>query len=284
MGLGCGSKTAKGFLFVFNILFFLLGATALGLGIFVLVDKAQLTYLTKLGGVNQVDVPGLLETSAYVLIAGGGLVFIIGFLGCCGAWKEVRVFLIVYAIMVLLILLAEIGAGVVAFLFRDKAITELKSFLNETIVYKYEGQLTTSEPFSLAWDLAHVTFDCCGINNSTDFDVASAWNRSYTLTTNNISSTVNMVIPPSCCRFTDKSLYPSNIGSLTFVNDTCPIAPTTSNSWLNTGCYQTIYDFVLQNAYIIIGIGIGIGVVEIVGIVAACCLARAIKQKENDVV
>lgn len=281
MGLGCAAKSAKCFLFVFNILFFLLGATAIALGIFVLVDKQQLVYLTKLGGIDQVDVPGLLETSCYVLIAGGGCVFIIGFLGCCGAFKEIRSFLLIYAILVLIILLAEIGAGVVAYFFRDKVINELKSFLNETIAFKYEGQMDTAEPFSLAWDLAHITFDCCGMDNSTDFDVASAWNKTYAYTVGSTTFSANMVIPPTCCKFKDKSLYPLQIDQLEMVENTCPINPNATISWMNEGCYQKIYDLIMTNAILIMAVGIGIGAVEIVGIISACCLASAIR-KENE--
>lgn len=66
----------------------LFGAACLSLGIFVLVDKNQILVLTRSVDTDSLDVPSLLESAAYALIAGGGFVFLVAFLGCCGAMKR----------------------------------------------------------------------------------------------------------------------------------------------------------------------------------------------------
>jgi hypothetical protein len=57
-------------------------------GIYVLVSKSELLVLTRSatdGYSDNVDVPSLLEKSAYILIAVGSFILIISFVGCCGA-------------------------------------------------------------------------------------------------------------------------------------------------------------------------------------------------------
>ena len=45
--------------------------------------------LTKIGADNSdFNVTGLLESAAIVLMVGGAAILLIGFLGCCGAFKE----------------------------------------------------------------------------------------------------------------------------------------------------------------------------------------------------
>ncbi len=66
-------------------------------------DKKDLSSLMRVADKNEdvadtVDVPSLLESAAYVLIAAGAFMFVVGFLGCVGAMKEVRVFLIIVSL------------------------------------------------------------------------------------------------------------------------------------------------------------------------------------------
>lgn len=69
------------------------GAAILGVGVWVKVDSASL-----LGIVEHVEdeAPGLsqLANVGYLLIAVGGVLLVIGFLGCCGAIRESRCMLL----------------------------------------------------------------------------------------------------------------------------------------------------------------------------------------------
>lgn len=286
---------AKICLVVFNSIFFLLGGLCLGLGIWVLVDKASmltLTRMTPISSVNDsVNVIGLLEGAAYGFIAGGGAVFIIAFLGCCGAIKEIKIFLYIYAFLVFLILGAEIAAGVVAYFFKDKVESELKTFLNSTIVYKYEG-LTynsgsvlspSSDILSVGWDAAHVGFDCCGMNNHTDFtDYATVWNNKYNFTYGGSTYSISAKVPVSCCKIVDKSKFPGDLANLQFVNISECLTNPTDYTTNTAGCYPTIRSWLVSNSILLLGVGIGVGVVEICGIIFACCLARAKSNDDDD--
>ena len=62
--------------------FQLLGCAILGVGIWVLVDKNFSKYVDNSEHFN------MLYTGAYVFIAVGVIIMIIGFFGCCGAIRE----------------------------------------------------------------------------------------------------------------------------------------------------------------------------------------------------
>ena len=80
----------------------LLGAAAFGLGIWAYVDKSKMTVLAKVGADNtDFNVIGLLESAAIVLMVGGAAILLIGFLGCCGAFKESQCLLVLVSLSTL---------------------------------------------------------------------------------------------------------------------------------------------------------------------------------------
>lgn len=76
------------------------GACLLGLGIWVIVDP---TGFREIVAANP-----LLLTGAYTLLAMGGLLFLLGFLGCCGAVRENKCLLLFVSASA-----SPLGAGVV---------------------------------------------------------------------------------------------------------------------------------------------------------------------------
>ena len=65
--------------------FQLSGCALIAVGIWIIVDPSIVKILDFVIEVSQ---DSLIKYAAYVLIAIGGFVFIVGFLGCCGAIKE----------------------------------------------------------------------------------------------------------------------------------------------------------------------------------------------------
>uniref|UniRef100_A0A8C6FLF0 Tetraspanin n=1 Tax=Moschus moschiferus TaxID=68415 RepID=A0A8C6FLF0_MOSMO len=82
MGSAC-IKVTKYFLFLFNLLFFVLGAVILGFGIWILVDKNSFISILQTSSTS-------FKVAAYVFISVGALTMLMGFLGCLGAVNEVR--------------------------------------------------------------------------------------------------------------------------------------------------------------------------------------------------
>ena len=53
--------------------------------------------------------PTVIEQGAYMLIACGAFIFVLSFLGYCGAIKESRVLLTAYGLFIIIIVLLQVG-------------------------------------------------------------------------------------------------------------------------------------------------------------------------------
>lgn len=66
----------------------MIGAATLAVGVWVKVDKKHLLDLTRdVSGADleKTDIPSLLEDAVIVMIIAGSCIFLLGFIGCCGA-------------------------------------------------------------------------------------------------------------------------------------------------------------------------------------------------------
>ncbi|XP_076457259.1 tetraspanin-8-like [Babylonia areolata] len=270
MVAGCGMTCIKYIVFAVNFLFFLLGAAAVGLGIYALVDNKDMKALTNIdsdGTLDDFNAVGLLQKGAIVLIVGGGCLLIIGFLGCCGAVKEVKCLLATYAGLIILILIIQIAAGAVAIAFRSRVEDYFQEGLIKGVKKYYDGNLTSDDAFSRAFDWAQVKFECCGVKNSTEDFVGSPW----------FDEKGDAKVPVTCCVLKSRDDFFDH-NKAEPLDSNCPkTEPGPGNPNTNKPCYDSIRDWVSDRAAIIIGIAFGIVFVEIFAVVFACCLYRAIE-------
>uniref|UniRef100_A0A8C0TDI5 Tetraspanin n=1 Tax=Canis lupus familiaris TaxID=9615 RepID=A0A8C0TDI5_CANLF len=126
MGSAC-IKVTKYFLFLFNLLFFILGAVILGFGVWILADRSSFISVLQTSSNS-------LKVGACVFIGVGAVTMFMGFLGCIGAIKEVRC---------LLGLLKQEMGSIVMKLIQD---------------YK-DGQ---EDRLQEAWDYVQAQVRCCG--------------------------------------------------------------------------------------------------------------------------
>ncbi len=75
--------------------FQLCGCTLLGVGIWIAVDRSFMATITG---------NPLYAVAAYIIIAGGGIIFIISFVGCCGALAENKLMLLIVSIWITIVL------------------------------------------------------------------------------------------------------------------------------------------------------------------------------------
>lgn len=272
---GCGAKCIKFILFIVNVLFFLIGGAAVGLGIFALVDKSKLITLTKIGNAENYDVTSLLEAGAYCLIIGGAVVMILAFLGCCGAMRDSKILLGLYAFLMIIIVILEIAAVVIGIVFSNKVASELKTVMKDRITKEYDGVLKTGDPFTLAMDFAQVYFECCGVDNYKDYSNTTKWNRT-------MSDGKVAVMPKTCCILNNKDAYFDDPSAISVKSSECQTTYASATSYGDKGCYDSILDWAKRNAGIVIGIGVGIVVMEILCIVFACCLISALRKEQKD--
>uniref|UniRef100_A0A3B5LU79 Tetraspanin n=1 Tax=Xiphophorus couchianus TaxID=32473 RepID=A0A3B5LU79_9TELE len=111
------------------------------------------------------DSPSVFFTGVYLLIAAGGLMMVVGFLGCCGAIKESPCMLGLFFIFLLIIFAAEVAAGIWGL---SNTHTEVTEFYKQT----FDNYKTTKqEALKETLRLIHFGLNCCG-NTGSLFDAA----------------------------------------------------------------------------------------------------------------
>lgn len=262
--------------FFVNFLFFVVGCAAVGLGIYALVDKNDMEALTKIdsdGKLEDFNARGLLQNGAIVLIVGGACLLVLGFLGCCGAVKEVKCLLALYAGFIILILIVQVVAAGLAIAFRSRIEDKLQEGLQKALLDYYDGMHNSSDTFSRAWDFAQVEFGCCGVNSTADF-MYTKW---YNSTRSPAGTTQGPKVPPTCCELKNKDAVLEDNKAPELKDSTCQNKdPADTNPFTSVPCYEKIRDWLLNRAAIIIGIAFGIVAIEILAVVFACCLYRSI--------
>lgn len=78
----------------------MIGLGIVGLGVWVLLDDDRIFVLIEVGDFGSFDVVFFICMGVFVLIVSGGVVVLIGFLGCCGVVKENNCFLFVVGCLV----------------------------------------------------------------------------------------------------------------------------------------------------------------------------------------
>ncbi|KAJ7406132.1 Tetraspanin-18 [Pitangus sulphuratus] len=154
------------------------GACLLGLGIWVIVDP---TGFREIVAANP-----LLFTGAYIMLAMGAMLFLLGFLGCCGAIRENKCLLLFFFMFILLIFLAELSAAILAFIFRENLTRE---FFTKELKKHYQRNNDT-DVFSSTWNSVMITFACCGVNGPEDFEAIPHLPH----------SSLEKMIPEACCQ------------------------------------------------------------------------------------
>ncbi|KAM5246932.1 tetraspanin-18 [Ctenodactylus gundi] len=239
----------KCLMFVFNFFIFLGGACLLGVGVWVLVDP---TGFREIVATNP-----LLLTGAYVLLATGGLLFLLGFLGCCGAVRESKCLLLFCFLFILTIFLAELSAATLAFIFRENLTRE---FFTKELTKHYQGSNDT-DVFSATWNSVMITFGCCGVNGPEDFKLASVF-RLLTLDREEV--------PEACCR-----REPQSRGGVLKSREECLLG---NSQFINKqGCYSVILNTFETYVYLAGALAIGLLAIELLVMIFAMCLFRGIQ-------
>lgn len=253
--LGCGMKCLKYLLFVINFIVWICGIAVFGVGIYSRVKSGEWEDLIKNASVAD---------AANLLIASGAIVMVIGFIGCCGAWKQNRPFLIIYIILLLLIFILEIAGGIYAYTKKDKIIDDFKDGFQETINNSYGQDTGTNKANkgltdSVDWFQKNV--ECCGSAGP------SSWNNTKWYNSRKTANGTFTLVPDSCCKASG-----CNVGS---DGEFSKLA----NIW-NKGCVDQGEKFIKDHIAEIGGVGVGIAFVQLIGIIFAILLVRSINENK----
>ena len=174
----------------------------------------------------------MLDHIAYILIAIGGFIFLVSFLGYCGSLQESRVMLTAYGFFLIIIFALQIAGIVLCVAYSHKADHQVRATLRRSLTESYTIK-QTRDPVSLIWDLVMSRMECCGVNDYTDFQDARKFQAEV------VAEGLGRKIPDSCCAnnnnnntVTDDWTEEFSVSPASISGNNCISLPTTTNSYI----------------------------------------------------
>ncbi|XP_016354470.1 CD9 antigen-like [Sinocyclocheilus anshuiensis] len=150
---GC-AQMCKCFLILFNILFALVGLGLVALGMW-------LRFGAETRGFFDIDLSTTqFNIGVMVLVVTGVLMLLVAIIGDCGACNNSKSALGVFSGLLTVLIIIEIAAGVMAFMWSDRVSGELVNFY-ATIYAQYLKTRSPAQAVTL--ELFNNAFDCCGV-------------------------------------------------------------------------------------------------------------------------
>ncbi|MED6290317.1 hypothetical protein CHARACLAT_011896 [Characodon lateralis] len=228
-------KCVKYLLFCFNFIFWICGLALIVVGVIVQVSLHK-TFLIRDASASAAPI---------FIIGVGVLIFFIAFFGCCGAWKENYCMVTTFAVLLSLIILAEIAAAVLGYVYRNKLSVIVQDSLNE-MISNYQNSTTE---FRDAVDKLQEGWKCCGVNSSLDW-------KGFSIDGN--------TVPDSCCVNVTKGCGKGTMTDARKVHQ--------------QGCHDVLEAFLKKNIQWVIVAALVIAFLQILGIVFSCLLMRSIRS------
>jgi len=259
MGVCCYT-CLKYMVIVFNLLYMLLGGALLGSSLWMYLDGANMAPVTQdIDGYNYV---------LYFLMAVGAVMFIMGFLGCCGAFQESQCMLATFFALVLVLFAGQIAAGI-WLKTNEQRFTELaKKSLAKSIQQDYGLNPLKTQAF----DVIQSELKCCGSEGPQDW-AESHYNgaEGSVREIGVLGSTATYKVPESCCVNRD-NLICEGARSLA-------LAGTLSGTIHKNGCADKMIQLIHEHSYEVLGVIAAIVLIEILAMIFSmvlCCTVRRI--------
>ncbi len=135
----------------------------------------------------------MIEQGAYMLIAAGAFIFLVSFLGYCGAIKESRVLLTAYGLFIIIVAVLQVAFVVVAAINQVKATKFTKDFFHHTL-RTYYTTADRKDAVTLSWDFMMAELECCGVDGHEDFQQAPEFVKYAN------EAGEGQVVPAACCK------------------------------------------------------------------------------------
>jgi len=244
-----GMKLIKYALFLFNLVFVILGVVLVYIGFSVKHGFKQY-FSTMLDGED-----GGHSIPPTIMIVVGFIMFVIAFLGCCGAVTENHCMMMLYSVLVGLILVIQLGAAVAAYAFQDDVEGVLRNGMEKSLNKYYQMDAAGHNDSVKSWDFMQYNLECCGVNNYTDWATAE-------------KAPVVGFIPETCC-------IGGAVGNCTQSITAQTDIDVVSKEIYTQGCLHTyVQSFSIDRLGTV---GIVLAVVQVMGIICACMMARSIR-------
>lgn len=233
-------KCVKYLMFLFNLILAVIGL------IFIIAGALA---MTKFADYVQFLPNGEGSGVCKLLIAIGVIVFIVGFFGCCGAYRENTCFLFVFAAFLIVIFLLEVGAVIFGIVMKGDIETGLKKGMQDTLLKYGENEVDSN-----AWNSTQIDLKCCGVNGYKDYN-NTKWFKGN-----------GGQWPDSCCkgdRETGCGAEKSNL--------------------VDKGCYDALLQILKGQLNLIVIIGAVVAFIQVLGIICSCCLISGIRKNYEHV-
>lgn len=194
----------KCLIIILNIPVIAIGAVAIGLGIWILVEEPDVLELSSLRELTVMDQSYLL-TSVYLVITAGAAILVFGIVGILATNAQSACCLGFYAGMLSLILCVEVAGCTLGVVFKSSSDKHLDEAIYRNIQTEYDGSPDSQNYFSKHMNAVHTTLSCCGYGNVSDFQQSLTWNRT-------LGDGGSAQVPLSCCLPQSNSSILSSVG------------------------------------------------------------------------
>lgn len=244
-----------------NLIFWFIGFGIVLLATWMLTDPTFLISMTQ----NESNY----FIGLYTCLIVGGVMLIVPFLGCCGAFKESQCMLASFFSCFMIIIVAEIAAGAWAYHNSEKLDSYVRSAVKEAVQDEYS--VVASRTTTL--DSIQKYFHCCGADGPNDWK-SSVYNNVDRSSIVNIAISklnVGYKVPESCCierLSTEDCNKARNEGRSIF---------TTSTDIYTNGCIEKLIIEIRKNTkllYVIGAVVIGVEILALLFALFLCCAIR----------
>ncbi|XP_033832001.1 tetraspanin-33 [Periophthalmus magnuspinnatus] len=249
------SPVVKYLLFLFNFLFWVISLLMVAIGVYARMMKHTEAALACLA----VD-------PAVMLMVVGVLMFFITFCGCVGSLRENICLLQTFCICLTVIFLLQLTAGILGFIFSDKARDKVTEMINKAITH-YRDDIDLQNLI----DFGQREFGCCGGVAYTD------WSKNmYFNCRDDNPSRERCSVPFSCCLLTKEkdvinTMCGQNMQELDYLE---------AGDVIHTnGCIDKLVDWIHGNMFILGGVALGLAIPQLVGILLSQILINQIKDQ-----
>lgn len=248
------------YLMVFiNLIVFVISLTMIGLAIWMLVDDTFYVSMAVDAANYNVDV--------YMLLAGGILLLVVSFLGCCGVVRESQCMLISFFCVLLVILVAQIATVVWVYCNSDKLETMIRYNIKSTV----EEEYYKDERLQKTFDAIQQGLKCCGADYPAD------WNKSKNILVGATIEEKNMFnIPKSCCTLAATSSACEKSTKNLHIGQGIDFSTVFEN-----GCTNKVLDIVREKVAIVFWVAIAIIILEFIGLIFTIILAVAVGKSRH---
>lgn len=263
MGLTGCYAIIKYFVFVVNLIFWITGLTIIVLSIWMLTDP---TFY-----VSMAQDESSYYSGVYLFLVVGSLMFIVGFLGCCGTIKESQCMLALFFCFLVIILVAEISAGIWAYSNGE----QLEELVRENVKITVQQEYGVVHTRTVTFDEIQQGLKCCGANGPLDW-AGSRYNKGDKENINLAMTSLlkSYSVPTSCC-----SVDPESEICKTSVKNV--MTARISDSVYSEGCVDKLLETLQQYMSTVVWIGIFVAFAEILGLAFSLVLCCAIQQRDR---